>query len=464
MSEPTVKAEIAAGGLVWDMNEAVPRLGLVHRAGYRDWTLPKGKFERDQDHSLEETARREVKEEMGCDVEIQEIAGVTQYEKGGSPKIVLFWSMVRVGRFDPRPNEEIDSVAWLPVDDAIGRLTHANERDLVARQGRQALRVLAPPAETRRWYLAAVEFIAEPFRTFTSLGPRLDRLRVAVETLSARVQAGSRKYSQGAMPQWLDAATKILRQADAASRSGKVDVGWGHILEAERFVVLGLDDDELIQRAITLRVEAKRKLKGWRRDAVEELFAAERVKTALSAPRGSLDEGSRQIIEKAVFEGLWVLHGHYNNTYYRIRLARRQLFVLFGFLLFLLSLFFWWLDHALVDPRLDVGLMPYVALFGGLGAVLSAVLQISRSAGQKIPESILHGMITAGRPLVGAASALFLYMALQSGLVNFIDASKIGEATYLTLAFVAGFSERLVLKTVGQLEGPPPEEKPKPRG
>jgi len=234
-----------------------------------------------------------------------------------------------------------------------------------------------------------------------------------------------------------------------------VDAGWGLLREAERLLVFGADEQELIQRAIALRTEAKEKLKGWRRQAVEDLFSNEQVKAVLSDRRCCPEAASRKVIERAVFEGLWVLHGHYNNTYYRLRMARRQLLFLLLFLGALLAVFFWWLGlpRASAGTSPDTGLIPFVALFGGLGAVLSAVFQISRSADKKIPESILHGLITAGRPLVGAASALFLYMVLQSGLVNLIDPSKIGEASHLTLAFVAGFSERLILQTVGQTVG-----------
>ncbi|MGI8960901.1 MAG: NUDIX hydrolase [Bryobacteraceae bacterium] len=64
---------------------------LVHRKRYDDWSLPKGKVETGEKPL--HAAVREVREETGCEVECQGVAGETRYEVRGVPKIVQFWRM-----------------------------------------------------------------------------------------------------------------------------------------------------------------------------------------------------------------------------------------------------------------------------------------------------------------------------------------------------------------------------------
>ena len=126
-----LEAEMAAGGLVWDVRGPVPRIAVIHRPKHDDWSLPKGK--QDPGETLLETARREVTEELGCRFQVDSFAGVTVYTKGARPKVVLFWNMTRLDDLPFAPNKEVDEVRWLPTPEALALLTHAAERDLVAR-------------------------------------------------------------------------------------------------------------------------------------------------------------------------------------------------------------------------------------------------------------------------------------------------------------------------------------------
>lgn len=105
---------------------------VVHRPAYDDWTLPKGKV--DSDETPEECALREVKEETGFRCELQRPAGCTAYvDRRGRNKVVCYWVMeVISGRF--RPGGEVDRLAWLPVDEAVKRLTYARDKTLISQQ------------------------------------------------------------------------------------------------------------------------------------------------------------------------------------------------------------------------------------------------------------------------------------------------------------------------------------------
>ena len=68
-----MKKIIAAGGLVFNDNN---ELLMIFRRG--KWDLPKGKL--DEDESIEACAVREVQEETGLSVELQNFIGLTYHE------------------------------------------------------------------------------------------------------------------------------------------------------------------------------------------------------------------------------------------------------------------------------------------------------------------------------------------------------------------------------------------------
>jgi 8-oxo-dGTP diphosphatase len=127
-AEPEVRA---AGGVV-----CRPCAGgdvevlLVHRPRYDDWSLPKGKA--DPGESDEDCARREVFEETGVRVALEEPLATVRYDdRKGRPKVVHYWRMRPVGYERFLANDEVDEVVWCSRADALGRLTYQHDRDLV---------------------------------------------------------------------------------------------------------------------------------------------------------------------------------------------------------------------------------------------------------------------------------------------------------------------------------------------
>jgi 8-oxo-dGTP pyrophosphatase MutT (NUDIX family) len=136
--------ELACGGLVWRDDAPGPSPGpparrvlVVHRERYDDWSLPKGKFEPGVDATVVDCALREVLEETGVRARALGFAGQTMYLKSGKPKLVLFWTMAMedAGAFEP--NDEISGVEWLGATEAAARLSHVDERRLVAEHARR---------------------------------------------------------------------------------------------------------------------------------------------------------------------------------------------------------------------------------------------------------------------------------------------------------------------------------------
>ncbi|MGY1760322.1 NUDIX domain-containing protein [Geodermatophilus sp. SYSU D00779] len=120
----------AAGGALWRPADGGGlETALVHRPKYDDWSLPKGKP--DEGEHLLETAVREVAEETGLDVVVGRRSVRTEYEVPEGPKRVDYWLMRVVGG-EFEPNDEVDELRWLPVEDACALVSHAHDRAVLA--------------------------------------------------------------------------------------------------------------------------------------------------------------------------------------------------------------------------------------------------------------------------------------------------------------------------------------------
>lgn len=138
-SEPTNSAppqeELikAAGGILWRSGPQGNEIAVIYRGRHQDWTLPKGKL--DPGESWEEAALREIREETGCSAELLRFADALFYMVKGRPKVVLYWHMRLVGEPAFEPSEEVEKLVWLPVADALQRLSYSAEKEMLETQG-----------------------------------------------------------------------------------------------------------------------------------------------------------------------------------------------------------------------------------------------------------------------------------------------------------------------------------------
>lgn len=120
----------AAGGVVWRRGtKGSLQVLLVHRPRYDDWSLPKGKLDPGESHR--QAALREVEEETGLRCAAHdELPEVRYHDRKGRPKRVRYWSMEPLdGSF--APNDEVDEVRWLPVNEAGQALTYSHDRSVL---------------------------------------------------------------------------------------------------------------------------------------------------------------------------------------------------------------------------------------------------------------------------------------------------------------------------------------------
>lgn len=102
---------------------------LVHRPRYDDWSFPKGKQDDGEDPL--ECALREVLEETGYKCRPAKEIHSTVYQDGsGRSKLVRYWLMlVSEGEF--MPNDEVDSLAWMPFHLATNALTYNRDHEVL---------------------------------------------------------------------------------------------------------------------------------------------------------------------------------------------------------------------------------------------------------------------------------------------------------------------------------------------
>lgn len=130
---PGLRLVRGAGGVV---SRTLPASGgveiaLVHRPGYDDWTLPKGKL--DPGEIEEFTAVRETEEETGLRCRLERWLGTTRYvDHKGRRKVVHYWLMRPLSGFFAA-NREVDELRWLAPHKAADLLTYEHDRGLLGR-------------------------------------------------------------------------------------------------------------------------------------------------------------------------------------------------------------------------------------------------------------------------------------------------------------------------------------------
>ncbi|WP_082190616.1 NUDIX hydrolase [Bradyrhizobium pachyrhizi] len=144
---------LAAGGIVL-RRETPPRFAVVRLRKRNEWVLPKGKL--DDGETPRAAAEREVLEETGHDVDVHEFLGTLVYDSGGRSKVVHYWRMDAGGKPVRALMSDIREVDWLPLDEALERLSRSYERAFLENIGPIALQAAANAERERRARARAV--------------------------------------------------------------------------------------------------------------------------------------------------------------------------------------------------------------------------------------------------------------------------------------------------------------------
>lgn len=144
---PATVHETSAGGLVLDTTGHGLLIGRRRRGGRLEWSLPKGHIEPGE--TAEQAAVREVAEETGIVAAVRRPLGEVDFrfmDRGRRVhKTVHHFVLDLRGGTLSTDDHEVWAVEWFPVPDLVGRLFHADERELVHHAMDE---LLTPPA---RW-------------------------------------------------------------------------------------------------------------------------------------------------------------------------------------------------------------------------------------------------------------------------------------------------------------------------
>lgn len=130
----------AAGGIVM-RGGGKPLIAVVQLRKDNAWMLPKGKL--DKGEHVVDAARREAGEETGHEVTVREFLGTMSYDVGKRPKIVQFWRMEASEKPVRALMRDVKAVDWLPLEQAVRKLTHPREQAFLANVGPIALQAAA---------------------------------------------------------------------------------------------------------------------------------------------------------------------------------------------------------------------------------------------------------------------------------------------------------------------------------
>jgi len=464
----TGPVEIDAGGLLTRGSDDDRELLLIHRGGYGDWTLPKGHLE---DHeTLEEAAVREVREETGLEVRIIGVAGAMAYERDGRAKPVVYFFVEEAGPVvSPQPDD--DTTAWLPLGDAMQRMTHDAERQFVAS-------VLPPPdhARRRRWWPSwprADGRGSQPrslrarwrtwwhrWREVHGWAARLHRVQVQMTLheidLDALELEHARHHHGPAAAQplpWAVSARRALQQARFYADKHRIDDAWDALHASQRYALYGRTTDELRTRAAALAEEATLKLTGWRLAAVKQQLPPP---AATAGQTAATPTDARTVAEPDLAARLdaaqRVMDEHSTNVYLRLRFAGFRLVagaaLLIVLLLGLLVAVAAGAFAAAQPPRVlrDGGLFLGVTALGMTGAALSFTLARGITARRLYELTTTRVALPLARLAVGAAAAVVVVAAVQLGVLD------LGPPWSVLIAVPAGFSERFLGRVIEGLD------------
>ncbi len=126
-----MRFEKSCGAVIYRYHENELQVLLVKQHPGGHWAFPKGHVETNE--TEQETARREIKEETGLDVEIDTTFRHTvEYQVAAdAKKEVVYFAAIPTSDIIVRQANEIQAIEWISVSKAVQRVTYQNDRGVL---------------------------------------------------------------------------------------------------------------------------------------------------------------------------------------------------------------------------------------------------------------------------------------------------------------------------------------------
>jgi len=282
------------------------------------------------------------------------------------------------------------------------------------------------------------------------------------EIISSIKETTSSEKETNSYPEICRNIVNLLNPKNRSSKSLDTDSKFKLLNAARREEIKQYKNYECDTRITQILIEAS-KLDAWRKEAVIQLLDKyKKVNT---------DNNSILPVKASLYEAAYIRDIHFDNIYYKSKIAKKTVGFLNLVLVTLLSTFLIYsafLEYGFEKP------IPFllgrfsdlwlVVLFGLLGAAFSTLLNLYK--GNKLKSSIVKQIdavnLTVARLIIGASAGLILFIILNSDLIiikgfndTVIPNPEIGPRPLtlpmLSLIFVAGFTERLVINFIDKL-------------
>jgi len=296
---------------------------------------------------------------------------------------------------------------------------------------------------TKSQWLVRLIDIKKRHTTFSSLCASLEIFRVKLDTTIKGKHAEDADWAVG-VKQLLEDVSVFLEHDDIVA-------AWRCLDAAKQAMIFAYDQNQLDAEASVLRREVE-KYRSPVKDAVFDL---------IGKPEKPKERGTAPVDVHRLDRALRLKNGCKASYFNSIALRRRNLEIMIWILI----------PAILIIPLLSgLGLLPSpltdwrqllaVEIFGVLGAAFTTALTLTKSSlGERIPDRVIGTSVTGLRALIGAAAALAAYAFLEADIFQNVISPSVTESSagIMAIAFIAGFSERFVIKAISNL--PAPEKK-----
>lgn len=257
-----------------------------------------------------------------------------------------------------------------------------------------------------------------------------------------------RKHAENS--EWATGVSQLIQDIKLYKNKHDMDAAWRLLDAANQLMIFGFDQNELNNEAIVLRHEAQ-EYESSKKEAVYELIGKPEQQRARDIHPIDVNR-----LDKAVSLRNASRAAYYKAIDNRRRNLKIVMWILTAALIAIpLLAMFRFMPEPFVEWKRLIG----VELFGILGAGFTTAITLTKSSlGDKIPDQVISVFITGLRSLIGASAALASYAFLNAKILDNVISSTVTEsfAGLLAVAFIAGFSERFVIKAISEL--PRPEE------